>query len=423
MARILAYTYPSRGHLYPAVPTLQELRRRRHEVRVVTMSGALPALRELGFEARAVDPKLEAASVDDWRARTPIGAQRREVAFLASRAPTEMEDLRSAADGMDALLVDTTTWGAQIAAEASGLPWAMVGHFPLPIASRDAPPYGLGLTPRFDLFGRWRDQLARRLILEPLGRLILPKLNVLRAQQGLRAVRDGTDLFAHTAPLVLYYTAEPFEYPRRDWPESVRLVGPGVWDPPADAPAWLESLERPLVLVTCSSEFQDDGRLARVALEALADAPYQVVVTTAAVDPEGLPRPANAHITRYLPHQPLLRSAACVVCHAGMGITQKALAYGVPVCAVPFGRDQFEVARRVAVAGAGVMLAGRKLRTPRLRAAVEGAIGRAAGARRIAAAYAAAGGAAAAADAFEQLLSDSQADLTRRATTTQGAHR
>jgi hypothetical protein len=36
-----------------------------------------------------------------------------------------------------------------------------------------------------------------------------------------------------------------------------------------------------------------------------------------------------------------------------MGATQKALAHGVPVCAVPFGRDQLEVARRVEVAAAG----------------------------------------------------------------------
>ena len=41
---------------------------------------------------------------------------------------------------------------------------------------------------------------------------------------------------------------------------------------------------------------------------------------------------------------PILEIAACVVCHGGMGITQKALAAGVPVCAVPFGRDQPEVA-------------------------------------------------------------------------------
>ena len=43
--------------------------------------------------------------------------------------------------------------------------------------------------------------------------------------------------------------------------------------------------------------------------------------------------------------------------HAGMGATQKALAHGVPVCAVPFGRDQLEVARRVEVAHAGTRLA------------------------------------------------------------------
>jgi hypothetical protein len=30
-----------------------------------------------------------------------------------------------------------------------------------------------------------------------------------------------------------------------------------------------------------------------------------------------------------------------------LGTTQKALARGVPVCVVPHGRDQFEVARRV----------------------------------------------------------------------------
>ena len=36
------------------------------------------------------------------------------------------------------------------------------------------------------------------------------------------------------------------------------------------------------------------------------------------------------------------------VTHGGIGATQKALARGVPVCVVPFGHDQFEVARRVA---------------------------------------------------------------------------
>ena len=87
-----------------------------------------------------------------------------------------------------------------------------------------------------------------------------------------------------------------------------------------------------------------------------------------------------------------------------MGATQKALARGVPVCAVPFGRDQLEVARRVEIAGAGVRLPARRLTPERLRGKVHEAIARAPGARRIAAAFEATGGPAAAASAVERLL-------------------
>jgi UDP:flavonoid glycosyltransferase YjiC (YdhE family) len=108
-----------------------------------------------------------------------------------------------------------------------------------------------------------------------------------------------------------------------------------------------------------------------------------------------------------MPHQPLIERAACVICHAGMGITQKSLAAGVPVCAVPFGRDQFEVARRVVVAEAGAMLPAGRLRAERLRTAVQEAIARTAGAKQIADAFNSAGGPPAAAGALEELLSAS----------------
>jgi UDP:flavonoid glycosyltransferase YjiC (YdhE family) len=92
-----------------------------------------------------------------------------------------------------------------------------------------------------------------------------------------------------------------------------------------------------------------------------------------------------------------------------MGITQKALAAGVPVCAIPFGRDQFEVARRVAVTDAGVMLPKSKLSAKRVREAVVEAMAKAPGAQRVAASFEAAGGASAAADAMEQLLTGHRA--------------
>jgi UDP:flavonoid glycosyltransferase YjiC (YdhE family) len=138
MARFLAYTAPERGHLYPVVPTLLELRRRGHHVAVRTMSEELSSLRELGLDAAAVAPEIEAREPDDWQARTPVGAVRRDVRAIAERARHEIPDLRRAVaeTAPDALFVDATSWGAATAAEALGLPWAYALHFCLPIPRR-----------------------------------------------------------------------------------------------------------------------------------------------------------------------------------------------------------------------------------------------------------------------------------------------
>src|SRR5690606_40914775 len=101
---------------------------------------------------------------------------------------------------------------------------------------------------------------------------------------------------------------------------------------------------------------------------------------------------------------PLLERAVCVVCHGGMGITQKALAAGVPVCVVPQGRDQHEVARRVEVAKAGVTLRRERLTPARLLDAVRNARSRREGAMRVAEGFRSAGGPARAASELERLI-------------------
>ena len=71
MSRILAYTSPARGHLYPLVPILLELRDRGHEISVVTLAAEVPALRALGLAARAIAPEVAARALDDWQGRAP----------------------------------------------------------------------------------------------------------------------------------------------------------------------------------------------------------------------------------------------------------------------------------------------------------------------------------------------------------------
>jgi MGT family glycosyltransferase len=404
MAVFLAYVDAVPGRLYPLVSTLLELARRGHRVAVRCGADDVALLRAEGLAADPLAPEIQRFEPDDWRARTRFGALVSGLRQFGERARFQLPDLQQAieTEHPDVLFIDEGAWGAAVAAERSGLPWAFSLVSPVPLPSRDAPPFGLGLRPRHDRVGHVRDRLVRAVALGGLERMIGSHVNGLRADLGLPPVRTLNDIYL-AAARVLAYTAEPFEYPRSDWPAKLRLVGPGMWEPPGDVPGWLDGLRRPLILVTCSTLFQSDRRLAEVACEAFAREPFDIVVTTGGLDISGLRAPDNVHLERFVPHSPVLARAVCVVCHAGMGITQKALAHGVPVVAIPFGRDQPEVARRVETAGAGVRLPARKLRADRLRAAVDRALGLGPGAQRIATAFSRAGGAALAADLLEEL--------------------
>ncbi len=207
------------------------------------------------------------------------------------------------------------------------------------------------------------------------------------------------------APLLLAVGGEPLEYPHPGWGDAVHFIGGCVFEPtPAAVPGWMAAIDRPIVLVSTSSIAQRDAKLGHIALRALADEPVHVVATFPAGVPGGLPQTPNATVCQFLHHGAVLERAICAITHGGMGTTVKALYRGVPVCVVPFARDQAEVARRVQVAGCGTRLPSKKLTEARLRAAVRTASTMADGARRVAAGFAATGGVARGADLIEQRL-------------------
>jgi MGT family glycosyltransferase len=402
MARMLINTCPGSGHAFPPVATALALRDHGHEVVFRAASGSVDAIRRLGFAAQPIDPRIEAIELEDWKARTPLGALMSACETFDKRARYEIPDLQAAIESEhpDLIWVDMNAPGAAVVAEASGIPWAHYMPYPHPRRARGVPSFGPGFTPPTNQLARLRDGGLNGLKKIAL-RSFVRSQNSRRLAFGLPVLEDVEDI-SLVAPLLIHFTAEPFEYPR-EWPQNVRSVGPALWEAPAAEPEWLAAEERPIVLVTASTEFQDDAKLIRVALEAFADQPYAVVATTAAHDPADFDVPANARVERYLPHGPILRRAAAVVCHGGMGTTQKALAAGVPVCVVPFMRDQFEVARRLEHCGGGTILHPKRLRPERLGAALEQAIACRAGAERVRDAFAQAGGAEAAASALEAL--------------------
>ncbi len=407
MTTILVYTSPARGHLVPALGVASELTRRGHAVHVRTLADEVERIRDLGVTASAIHPAIEARQLDDWKAKNPLQALERAMATFADRAEHEVDDLRAAIaqTSAEALLVDTNCWGAQAMAEASGLPWATFQPYFTALGSEGVPPFGPGFAPAAGPLGRLRDRIVGQIVSRKMRRVALPGVNAPRRRLGLAPI-ESMDEFLTRPPRVIYFTAPELEYPRSHWPDTYRFVGPGTWSPPVTEPEWLRTVARPVALVTCSTERQEDRGILEAALDGLPEEGYFVVGTTGAFDPDELDVESTEHarVERHLPHDAILGRAEVVVCHGGMGITQRSLLRGVPLVVVPFGRDQLEVARRVERAGAGVRLMPKRLTPGRLAEAVQEARRLTEGAGRISEALQAAGGSAAAADAIEELL-------------------
>jgi MGT family glycosyltransferase len=255
------------------------------------------------------------------------------------------------------------------------------------------------------LAGRIRDGVLRPAVMSAVNKAMVDPVNTIRSSVGLARVRTAEECMLR-APLILVASAEPFQYPGFAADCSrLHMIGPCEFDPPtADDVGWLDDIGSPLVLVSTSSDRQADSALGQVAIEAMADESVHVFATFPCGVPDDLVLPANATAVEFVPHGPVLDRAVCAITHGGMGVTQKALARGVPVCVVPFGRDQFEVARRVEVSRCGTRLPAKHLTPQRLKKKALEAMSMKEGARRIADGFAAAGGVNYGADLLELRL-------------------
>ena len=412
MVVILAYGSPALGHLLPVGALLEELARRGHDVHVRTMSAGVATMRAVGVHAEPVDPRIEAIVGQDWRARNALEVLKSSIDVLCRRAVLEVDDLRRAVDAVrpDAVIVDANCWGAMSAAGAGDTPWLVFSPFTPYLRSRGVPPFGPGLRPLPGIVGDIRDASVRPFVTYLFDRRMLPRVNAIRAELKVSPV-GSVDDFLRRAPLLLTVGGEPFEYPHPGWGDLVHHIGACVFEPMSTStPDWVAEIDRPVVLVNTSSIRQPDAALGRIALHALADEAVHVVATFPAGIPPDLPRPPNATVCQFVPHGAILDRASCAITHGGMGTTLKALDRGVPVCAVPFARDQSEVARRVEVARCGTRLPATKLTAARLRAKVRKAMTLAEGARRVAAGFAATGGVARGADLIERRVLGSAAE-------------
>lgn len=338
---------------------------RGHDVRVLADRVLAPDIETTGAEHVVWDrapqrPDLDPQSVimKDWDAKTPFEAFARvRDGAMVGPAGLFAADVRSELQRRpaDVVVGNFFVLGAQIAAEAEGVPFAFLVSNLLSFSGSNTPPLGPGLKPARGPLGRARDAGLNRV----MARLFdkgLDQLNEVRRANGLQPIGSVLENFERAHRLLLM-TSRAFEYESFTPPSNVRLVGPRL-----DDPAWVghwtaPTGDDPLVLVGMSSTYMDHADALQRVTTALGELPVRGVVTTGPAIPiETIQAPENVTVVERAPHSEVLRHASAVVTHAGHGTVLKALAAGVPVVAMPLGRDQLDNAARVAHHGAGLRL-------------------------------------------------------------------
>ena len=134
----------------------------------------------------ALQPQADACGLGftPWREAPHTGNRPARTSSHAAAAPATRyaEETLAAlqAHGADAVLVTDPLYGAMVAAEASGLPWAVLVPNIVTTPAPGRPPFGLGLMPAHGTAGRLRDALLGRAV-ELTLRPGLPSLNAARA--------------------------------------------------------------------------------------------------------------------------------------------------------------------------------------------------------------------------------------------------
>ncbi|HEY2637149.1 MAG TPA: glycosyltransferase, partial [Solirubrobacteraceae bacterium] len=265
--------------------------------------------------------------------------------------------------GADVVVHDVLTLAPALAAELEGVPRATLIPHVHPRPAPHAPPYSLGARLPGTAAGRWLWDALR----EPSDggyRRGRAELNDVRRRLGLPA--QERLLGGMSEDLVLVGAFPQLEYPR-PWGPGEHVIGPLLWEPPAED-VELPPGDEPLVVVAPSTAQDPDHRLLRAALDGLGSLPVRVLATWNRRPLPSLPRvPANTRLVEWISYARTMPRADAVVCHGGSGTLARALASGCLAVVAPAAGDQNENAARVDWAGVGVRLPWRFVSPAALR--------------------------------------------------------
>src|SRR5215813_11440027 len=359
------------GHLNPMTALARQLQARNHEVLFLFSSSAaeLPFVR--GPEKDHINeirPETSKRRGEDALQFSLRGVLTQTQAILKS-LPAIVQ-----ANGIDALLIDTVQFYAELGAMQLGMPYVHVSnavHFDYS-----------GYTP-FCLYGWPHETTPAALARNQEG--------VAKAINLLNSLNGGVKAYAESIGLKIDWnnpdsTNSPFasvtqvprafDFESSHWPSQFHHTGPfhnGNGREKVDFP-WERLTGEPLIYASMGTILNGQVDVFRTIVAAVAkNKKVQLVLSIGdQVDPNQLGAiPKNAVIVKRAPQLELLKRATVCITHAGLNTVLESLAQGVPQLAIPVTYDQPGVAARIAHHRTGVVTSLDKLTADHLALLLE----------------------------------------------------
>lgn len=353
--RILLVAIGEAGHAFPIIAIGSELRARGYDVAIHTWFRWQEHIEAADMEFLRA-PKFEiepGESVPNVHEAAALAAEE-----LAGRVRDWKPDL---------IVTDVLTLSGSLAAQMCGVPFVTFVPHLWHATGREDVPFGSGWAPArsrlakgfFRYLGRFEEQGLH------FGR---DELNETRAGVGLAPIDRVHGSLSEE--LILVGTLPQLE-PPRVWPASVKVIGPVMWEPPAD-PVEIPPGDDPLVVVAPSTAQDLDHAMLGASVSGLRELPVRVLAAKNGREPKQELKPGpNTTIVDWAPYSQMFPAADVVICHGGHGTIMRALTSGAAVVVCPASGDQYENAARVRWAGVGVAIPNRFISSRTIGAAVE----------------------------------------------------
>jgi rhamnosyltransferase subunit B len=368
--RILIATLGSYGDVYPFVALATVLKKRGHDVVLLTNEFFRPLADRQGLTLAPIGSRREYQNFADHPDlfHPTKGASVYFDTLILPSLRTAYDRLREQIrTGETVIVASSAVFSSRLIQEALGIPTVTVHLAPAAFKSaHESPQFGrlplpAWMPPFIKSFAWWA---ADRVVLDPMLR---PALNSLRKEIGLPPIRRVMTRWLHSPERVIGLFPDWYAAPQPDWPPRTVLTGFPLFDDEGDE-ASAEEVEEclragePPVVFMPGSLMQRAESFFSESVGACERLQRRGILLTRYADhlPQRLPEGIR-HFD-YVPFSRLLPRAAAVVHHGGIGCVSQALSAGVPQLIHPMAFDQHDNAARLRRLGVGDWLDPRRYR-------------------------------------------------------------